>query len=281
MEFSKKCLIGLGLTAMACAAQAQVKGPDPTDASIQATGPFAVSTVTVRGSGFGGATVYVPNAAGTYALVAFCPGFTARQSSIQVLGQRLATHGFVVATIDTNSTFDLPASRGTQLLAALRTVGALNTGTTIARGKIDTARRVVTGHSMGGGGSLYASRTDPTIRASVPLTAFSSNVKSFSTTVPAFIVGGEIDDVAPVDTHSIPFFNGLPNATPKVYAEINNGDHFFPNANTPNQPTSKFQIAWVKRFADGDTRYTQFVNTAGITAERNNGRLSDARLESF
>jgi hypothetical protein len=55
----------------------------------------------------------------------------------------------------------------------------------------------------------------------------------------------------------------------------------FPNTSTPNQPGSKLQIAWIKRFADNDGRYTQFVNTAGITAERNAGRLSDGRIESF
>ena len=82
MHIRKKCVLGLGLIALAAVATAQVKGPDPTAASIAADGPFAVSTQTVRGTGFGGGTVYSPNAAGTYGLVAFCPGFTATQSSI-------------------------------------------------------------------------------------------------------------------------------------------------------------------------------------------------------
>lgn len=289
MEISKKkCLIGLGLMAMAMGVQAQTnplaKGPDPTNTSIQADGPFAVTTVSISNAaaaGYGGATVYVPTAAGTYALVAFCPGFTARQSSIATLGRRLASHGFVVATIDTNSTFDLPDSRGTQLLAALRGVAALNTGNTAAAGKIDTTRLVVTGHSMGGGGTLFASRDNAVIKAGVPLAPFSANTKNFATAVPQFIIGGEIDDVAPVADHSIPFFNGLPNATPKVYAELNGEDHFFPQEAAPNQPASKFQIAWIKRFADNDARYTQFVNTDGVAVETGNGRLSNALIESF
>jgi hypothetical protein len=95
------------------------------------------------------------------------------------------------------------------------------------------------------------------------------------------IIGGESDTVAPVASHSVSFYNGLPDATPKVYVAIGGADHFFPNSSAPNQPASKFQIAWIKRFADNDARYTQFVNSAGITAERNAGRLSDARIESF
>jgi dienelactone hydrolase len=285
MQLTRRSLVGLGLFAITSLAQAQfAKGPDPTNASIQADGPFVVGTTAISrssASGYGGATVYVPNTAGTYAVVAFCPGFTATQSSIAVLAKRLATHGFVVATIDTNSVYDLPDSRGTQMRAALTQVIALNNGTTIARGKIDGTRMVVTGHSMGGGGTLFASRSNTAIKAGVPLAPYSSSTKSFSTPVPQMIIGGENDTVAPVSSHSISFFNGLPDATPKVYVAINNADHFFPNSSTPNQPTSKFQIAWIKRFADNDGRYTQFVNSAAITAERNAGRLSDARIESF
>ena len=288
MQFIRRSLVGFGLLAINALAQAQsnpfAKGPDPTDASIQVDGPFAVSTTTISRSaatGFGGATVYVPNTAGTYAVVAFCPGFTATQSSIAVLGKRLATHGFVVATIDTNSVYDQPESRGTQLRAALNQVVALNNGTTIARGKIDGTRMVVTGHSMGGGGTLFASRSNTALKAGVPLAPYSAGTKSFATPVPQMIIGGESDTIAPVSSHSISFYNGLPDATPKVYVAINNADHFFPNSSAPNQPTSKLQIAWIKRFADNDARYTQFVNSAGITAERNAGRLSDARIESF
>jgi len=288
MQIRKLSLIGLGLLATASVVQAQTnplaKGPDPTNASIQAVGPFAVTTVTIArnaANGFGGATVYVPTAAGTYALVAFCPGFTATQSSIAVLGERLATHGFVVATIDTNSTNDLPPSRGTQLQAALNQVAGLNGGNTAARGKIDTTRLVVTGHSMGGGGTLFASRANNAIKAGVGLAPFSSNTKSFNTTVPSLIVGGQNDNVAPVNNHSNRFFDGLPNATPKVLAVLAGRDHFFPQDSPASQPASKFQIAWIKRFADNDARYTQFVNTAAVTAERNAGRLSSFRIESF
>lgn len=83
------------------------KGPDPTQASIEAVGPYAVSTRALKGSGFGSGMVYSPNAAGSYALVAVCPGFVSAQSSIAQISRRLATHGFVVVTIDTN-TFDSP-----------------------------------------------------------------------------------------------------------------------------------------------------------------------------
>ncbi len=276
-----KGLIAAALMAVATLSHAQgnplAKGPDPTNASIQADGPFAISTQTVAGNGFGGGTVYSPNAAGRYALVAMCPGFTATQSSVQALGRRLATHGFVVVTINTNSPLDFPPSRGTQLLAALRTVAGLNTGP--VAGKVDSTRLVVSGHSMGGGGTLHASASNTAIKAGVPLAAFATQA-SFNTPVPQLLVGGEVDIVAPPALHSIPFFFGMPIPTPKTYAEIAGASHSFPTGSSPHQPTSKLQIAWIKRFADNDTRYEQFVNAAGLQAEANAGRLSFALRES-
>ena len=114
-----KFALAIGMLAVTAASQAQnnpfAKGPDPTLASIQVDGPFAVSTQTVaRAGAFGGATVYSPNAAGQYALVVLCPGFIEMQRSVTGLGRRLATHGFVVATIDTTTPTDLPPRRGTQ-----------------------------------------------------------------------------------------------------------------------------------------------------------------------
>jgi triacylglycerol lipase len=278
-----RCVAAIGLSLAALIAQGQTnplaKGPNPTNASIQANGPFALATQTVpAGSGFGGGTIFVPTAAGTYALVAFCPGFNASRSSILTLSRRLATFGFVVIAIDTNSRGDFPPSRGTQLLAALQRVATLTTGP--VAGKVDPARRAVAGWSMGGGGTLYASRSNPAIKAAVSFAPFSFD-KAFSTAVPQFIEGAQNDNVAPVNRHSIPFFNGLPNATPKVFVSITGAPHNFPTTATPNQPGSKFQIAWIKRFADNDLRYQQFVNAAGVQAERAAGRLNNSATEGL
>jgi len=273
--------VGLGIAALATASQAQVnplaKGPDPTPASIQLDGPFSVSMQTVaRGAGFGGATVFSPNEPGSYALVVICPGFIETQAAITGVGRRLATHGFVVATIDTLTLLDFPPSRGTQLLAALQTVSALNTGP--VTGKIDTSRLVVSGHSMGGGGTLEASRTNPAIKAGVPLAPFSF-VKPFNTLVPQLIMGGQADAIAPVAQHAIPFFEMLPDATPKIYAELTGANHFFSQAAPPNQPTNKFLLSWIKRFADNDLRYEQFITAAAVQVEVANASLSQTRRE--
>jgi len=272
MEISKKYSIGLGLLVLAAGAQAQTnpfaKGPDPTLTSIRAVGPFTLASQTLaKGNGFGGATIYTPTAAGTYAAVIVFPGFTEKQSAIKTISMRLATHGFVVATCDTNSTFDSPESRATQMQAALNTISKLATGP--VAGKIDTTsnggngRLAVSGHSMGGGASLIILKTNKAIVASQGISPYISNStsKNLSTVVtPAGITVGSADTVAPDANHSQVFYNSIPATTPKAHAVIQGQDHQFVDDNPVLPFASQFNIAWFKRFADNDTRYSQFLN---------------------
>jgi predicted dienelactone hydrolase len=235
------------------------RGPAPTTASIEATrGPFATSQATVSATsvrGFGGGTIYYPTstAEGTFGAVAVSPGYTASQSSLSWLGPRLASQGFVIFIIDTNSRYDQPASRGDQLLAAL---DYLTTSSSV-RARIDSSRLGVMGHSMGGGGALEATKDRPSLQASVPLTAWNTT-KTWSTVqTPTLIIGAEDDSTAPVSSHSERFYTGLPSTLDKAYLELANASHFAPNSS--NTTIAKYSIAWLKRFVDNDTRYEQFL----------------------
>jgi predicted dienelactone hydrolase len=249
---------GLGTATAQAADNPYERGPAPTLSALDASrGPFPVGTESVSSlvTGFGGGTIYYPTSTseGTFGAVAISPGFTARWSSLSWLGPRIASHGFVVIGIETNSLYDQPGSRGDQLLAALDYL----TQRSGVRSRIDTTRLAVAGHSMGGGGSLEAARTRPSLQAAVPLAPWNTT-KSWSTLrVPTLIIGGESDTVAPVSSHSEPFYNSIPAASEKAYVEINNASHFFPQ--TANTPTGRMSVAWLKRFVDNDTRYDQFI----------------------
>ncbi|GAA0451802.1 lipase [Paractinoplanes deccanensis] len=255
--------VTLAVTAPAAPAQAAnpyERGPAPTNASIEASrGSFAIAQVTVARSAvsgrFGGGTIYYPTstAEGTFGAVAISPGFTASQSSVAWLGPRLASQGFVVITIDTNNTLDQPDSRGTQLLAALDYL----TGQSSVRTRIDATRLGVMGHSMGGGGSLSASRTRPALQAAIPLTPWHTTKSWTTDRVPTMIIGAENDTVAPVSSHSEPFYTSLTVAPEKAYLELNNAGHSAPTAT--NVTVAKYSISWLKRFIDNDTRYDQFL----------------------
>ncbi|MEU6546292.1 alpha/beta hydrolase [Streptomyces sp. NPDC046859] len=235
------------------------RGPAPTTAGIEAArGPYAVSQTSVSSlsvTGFGGGTIYYPTSTsdGTFGAVAVSPGFTAYESSIAWLGPRLASQGFVVFTIDTLTTVDQPDSRGRQLLAALDYL----TERSAVRGRIDASRLGVMGHSMGGGGSLEAAKTRPSLQAAIPLTPWNLDKTWPELTTPTLIVGADGDTVAPVASHAEPFYTGLPSRLDRAYLELNGATHFTPNSS--NTTIAKYSISWLKRFIDNDTRYEQFL----------------------
>ncbi|MBT2394517.1 dienelactone hydrolase family protein [Streptomyces sp. ISL-100] len=235
------------------------RGPAPTTASIEApTGSYAVSRTTVSSlavTGFGGGTIYYPTSTsdGTFGAVAVSPGYTGTQSSISWLGPRLASQGFVVFTIDTLSRYDQPDSRGRQLLAALDHL----TERSSVRGRVDSSRLGVMGHSMGGGGSLEAAKSRPSLQAAIPLTGWNADKTWPEIQTPTLIVGADGDTVASVGSHSEPFYESLPSSLDKAYLELNNATHFTPNSS--NTTIAKYSISWLKRFIDNDTRYEQFL----------------------
>lgn len=270
-----------GLMALSAAATAQTnpyaRGPNPTTASLEAsTGPFSYRSFTVsRPSGYGAGTVYYPtNAGGTVGAIAVVPGYTARQSSINWWGPRLASHGFVVITIDTNSTLDQPSSRSAQQMAALRQVAALNgTSSSPIYGKVDTSRMGVMGWSMGGGGSLISARENSSLKAAAPQAPWNTSTNFSSMTVPTLIFACENDAIAPTGSHASPMYNSM-RSNPRQYLEINNGSHSCANSGNSNQALiGKKGVAWMKRYMDNDTRYTSFA-----CQNPNSTRVSDFRV---
>jgi alpha-beta hydrolase superfamily lysophospholipase len=256
----------VGLPVAQAADNPYERGPDPTVASIEARrGSFAVADVSVSRlavSGFGGGTIYYPTstAQGTFGAVAVAPGYTASQSSMAWLGPRLASQGFVVFTIDTNTTSDQPSSRGDQLLRALDYL----TTRSVVSSRIDADRLAVMGHSMGGGGSLEAAKDRPSLQAAIPLTPWNTDKTWPEVSTPTLIVGAQNDSIASVRSHAEPFYQSLPSGADKAYLELRGASHFAPN--TDNTTIAKYSLSWLKRFVDDDLRYDQFLCPAPSTS---------------
>jgi predicted dienelactone hydrolase len=270
--------LALALPATAAAADnPYAKGPDPTAVGLRTVqGPYPVSQTAAPNAvtvGFGAATVWAPTgpaAAGQkFGAIAIVPGFTEPEAAIKWMGPRFASQGFVVITINTNNIFDQPVTRGHELVQALNYL----TTTSAAKDIIDPTRQAVVGHSMGGGGTMEATRIRPTLKAAVALAPW-DQTKNWSTLkTPTMIISSENDIIAPISSHAIPFYNSFSADLPKAYLELNNADHFA--ATKSNTTVAVEGISWLKRFVDDDTRYSQFICPAPVGIP--NGALSNFR----
>lgn len=241
------------------------RGPNPTEASLKSDrGPFTTARFSVSGflKGFGDSTVYYPtNTTGRMGAIAVIPGYLSYESSIEWWGPRLASHGFVVMTMNTTTIYDQPDSRATQLSKALDyLIAQSNTSSSPIYNKIDSTRLGAIGWSMGGGGSLKLS-TQRSLNAIIPQAPWYAGSNSFNTIkTPALILACSADTVAPVAVHASPFYNQIPGSTPKAFLEIYGGSHFCANSGYPNEDLlGLYGIAWMKRFIDFDNRYSQFL----------------------
>ncbi len=247
------------------AAQADQIGPDPTVTSIRQNGTFAYDRIAIGDGatpGFGKAQIWAPkDTSRTYGAVAIAPGWTENMLQIQWLGPRLASHGFAVIAFDVTNTFtDLPPVRGSQLLRAVDYF----VNTSPFKSRIDGTRVAVMGHSMGGGGALEASYRRPSLKAAVPLTPWSLNTNFSRNTVPTMIISAQNDIIAPVASHTNKFYNSIPATTSKALFEYAGADHFITNSANPTVGAGA--ISWLKRFVDGDTRYSQFITPSATFA---------------
>ncbi|MER5221663.1 poly(ethylene terephthalate) hydrolase family protein [Streptomyces flaveus] len=232
------------------------RGPAPTEQSITAErGPFATAQTTVDGPNFNKGTAYYPTdtSQGTFGAVAISPGFASPEAVVSWYGPRLASQGFVVLTLETNSVSDLPDSRATQLVNALDFLVQSSS----VKDRIDPNRLAVMGHSMGGGGSLKASELRPSLKAAIPLMPWNNDKTWQGDRVPTMIMGAQNDAIASPASHAKPFYDSLTSAPEKAYLELRNEGHLV--AVSPNVTIAKYSIAWLKRFVDEDVRYEQFL----------------------
>lgn len=226
---------------------------------------------------FGDATIYYPvGTPGPIGGVAIAPGFTERQSHIQWWGPRLASHGYAVLLLDTNDPRERPDARAKALLAGIRLLQSEGVRTTSPLfGRIASDRMAVMGHSMGGGGALQvAADYGGMVRAVIPFAPWEPDADLSRVTVPTLIIAAEADRIADAQEHAWRHFNAIPRTTPKVYLEIEGGDHFIADTERGRDLSTvgRYALAWLKLYLDGEEGLRPFLFGERTTGDA--GKLS-------
>ncbi|HWO11114.1 MAG TPA: hypothetical protein VNN80_16580 [Polyangiaceae bacterium] len=239
------------------------RGADPTRESASSPGPFEVATVTTGlrdGPEYGSQTLHVPEGVEPpFAAVAIVPGFNTPESSIVAWGPFLASHGVVALTIGTNNPGDSAEVRARALLDALETIKAENER---AGGPLEGALALdhlgIMGWSLGGGGTLIAASSTPTLKAAITMAAFSPGGQFTQDLVPTLLLAGSADPNAGGQSQGL--FASIPETTPKMLFEVEGGPHAVGNdpANADGE-IGLYGLSWLEVFLVGDERYRQFL----------------------
>ncbi|KAA9380375.1 ricin-type beta-trefoil lectin domain protein [Microbispora cellulosiformans] len=236
------------------------RGPAPTAASIAADrGPFATAQVTVpRGNGFGGGVIYYPTdtSQGTFGAIAIAPGFNTAWSYYAWQGPRLASFGFVVIGIETNTLNDYADARAAQLLAALDYL----VNSSSVRDRVDRNRLAVGGHSMGGGGAILAAGQRPSLLTAVGQAPYVPDGSLTGIKSPTIIFAGQADGTV-TPQYAQNAYNTIPSGVERAYVEIANEGHGFPagGGGGNSGAFARTMMVWLKLFVDKDTRYAPFL----------------------
>ena len=227
----------------------------------------------VASDAFAGAMVFYPLTLSfdpPNGAVAFVPGFRASSSNYEWWGPTLASLGYTVFILDTNSPTDGLAARAEALKAAVELIASENSNAASPiNNKIDTSKIAIMGHSMGGGASLAAAADmGDAVKAVIPLQlyccepggSFDGDYSGLNT--PALLIATATDDVAPPAQHARLLYDSI--GGPKVYMEFAEGDHMVvTNAGNEKQAIGRSTLAFLKVVLDGKTNLQQHVDNPG------------------
>jgi dienelactone hydrolase len=244
--------------------------------NVKSVGPYKVAKYEegLAPTVYASAVMYYPeDATPPFAAVALSPGFTAYGTDYEFVGHLLASHGIAALLTTPTTTGDQPGQRGTDLVAAVKDIQAENTrqGSPLM-GKIATDRIGVTGHSMGGGGSLFAANELGTmIRCVMPLQPWQPGGGFPMIAAPTMIVGAASDTIASVGANASGHYRSIPDSVEKFLIVLQ-GDHYLSTdrtsgiaasmeatANEMYDPQAAYMIPFWKIFLEDDDRYRPYL----------------------
>jgi len=261
------------VSAPACPPGAICRDADPRVEDLDRNGPYRFSSYNVpRGSDHGGATIFYPtDAQPPFAYALYCPPYTATRAAFSAWGPFFASHGIVLATMDTVTTGDYPPRRAkgiVEVMTGLR--GENRRASSPLYEKLDESRGGVIGWSMGGGGVWIASGDHPEWKSAVTLaghniTATGWQQSARRSTIPTLMMNGATDlTILGGLGQSDSAYRTIPESTPKLLYVFGLLGHFeWGSPTAGGRAVGRYVMAWEKTFLEGDERYREFLLQRG------------------
>jgi dienelactone hydrolase len=254
------------------AAPPAASGDFPKDepVNVEQKGPHQFKSYTegLDDPTYASSVMYYPtDATPPFASAVFSPGFSATKENYQTfLGELLASHGIAMLLTTPTTTGDLPQQRGEDLVAAVAHIAKENEreGSPL-KGKLAVDRVCVTGHSMGGGGTLWAATTlGNKIRCAMPLQPWQPGQSFNMVVAPTMFIAAQSDTIAAVAQNAMVFYNSIPASVEKYYVEFSGASHFLTtnDLGTSYDGQSKYMLAFYKIHLEDDMRYRDVLTAA-------------------
>ncbi|MBK7866432.1 MAG: hypothetical protein IPJ75_05280 [Ignavibacteriales bacterium] len=220
---------------------------------------------------------------GPYPVVAFGHGFFMQTGYYLSLYRQLASHGFIVIAPQFSDTQH--GELGRDLIFCLNHITAMSaTSGNRFYDLVDTTKKGVSGHSMGGGASLLSTIYDTTITIAAPFAAAETTPSIIGTINGTksiiYLISAQNDGITPPATTQIPMYNNTPRN--KGLLTIKGGNHTkfmdtgiwdwtdangYINRNDQIYLSQKYLTAAFKLFLYEESNYWKFVFGDSVNAD--------------
>lgn len=172
----------------------------------------------------------VAAATGQFPVIVFGHGFTLKWDAYNYFWEYFVPKGYICVFPTTEGSLSPNHGNFGADLAFLSAYfpTTINSSDPILQGHVD-AKVAIMGHSMGGGSTYLACQNNTQPTTMVSLAAANTNPSSITAaaniTIPALLIAGDEDCVAPTPANSLAMYNALPLTSCKYLTELKGASH--------------------------------------------------------
>ncbi len=239
-------------------------------------GNGGVCTESVRVNNTSEAKLYYPcDISSPVGATTMSSGWTATLHDISFLSDAVVKEGFVVLAMTPSNQMGMVTQWRQGHKACIQKLKDLNSSHNVLRGKIDTNKLQISGHSKGGGGTLWAAaELGSGVRSAIGMAPYQGTEYNLSELrsmkAATFIQAGGVADTLATPAMTKREYDALPNGISKCYKRHGNWGHLewandYPSFHT--QLISEY-LGWTKYYLADDPSGAQAVESrdAGVNA---------------